>query len=280
VGDERGAAGTPHLQMAFRFHKQIDHMAARHVIGMRVRIEPMRESIAINIKYCSKEKVLCERGIRPEEKGKAGGNAHKRKWDDVKEDLKKGMTQIEMADKYTELVIKHGDGLSKVRNLYQGKIARKPVKVMWYHGETGAGKSFRAEEEAKADGRPLYRQNGSSWWDAYDGEPLVIIDDINPRYDFKDLLKHLDQYNVLIPCKGSHMWLKAEKIWVTSSFPPSTIDLGGQLDRRITTFEMKKANRPDIRNMLGMAGFSDRDLEIVKNIEGGMSPYSAFNGDE
>lgn len=285
IGEEKGEGGTPHLQMAFvTAVRRSRAWVSKHVC--RGWIQPMAKDATIehNVAYCSKEGKWHERGIRPLEKGKAGGAALKRKWDEVKEDLKQGMTQLEMADKYTELVIKHGNGLRDVRNLYQGKLERKPLKVQWFWGETGAGKSFRAEEEAKIDGRPLYRQNGSQWWDAYDGEPLVIIDDISPKYDFKDLLKHLDVYNVLIPCKGAHLWLKAQKIWVTSSFNPTTIDLGGQLARRIEVVEMKKANRPDIRNMFELgavnAGFNQRDLMVLSRLQGGESPYSASHFDD
>lgn len=119
----------------------------------------------------------------------------------------------------------------------------------------GAGKSYRAEQEATADGRRIYRQNGSNWWDGYDGDELVIIDDISETVSFRETLKVLDVYNYLAGVKGGHTYIKAEKIWVTASFPPSQIDPSGQLERRVTRdnefpdrlVHLTKANRPDLR---------------------------------
>jgi len=141
--------------------------------------------------------------------------------------------------------------IGAAKALYGGTVKRAEVKVYWYWGETGAGKSYRAEQEADEDGRRLYRQNGSSWWDGYDGDELVIIDDLDEATKFRDLLKILDIYNVLVPTKGSHTWLKAERIWVTASFHPDKIDHGGQIVRRCAEIvNMKKDQRPDILAML------------------------------
>lgn len=146
---------------------------------------------------------------------------------------------------------RYRSGIGAAKSLYGGITKRAPLKVFWYWGETGAGKSYRAEQEAAVDGRRLYRQNGSNWWDGYDGDELVIIDDLEETARFRDLLKITDVYNFLVGTKGSHQWLKAEKIWITASFPPSQIDKGGQLERRCTEIvNMSKNERPDIIAML------------------------------
>lgn len=137
----------------------------------------------------------------------------------------------------------------------------------------GAGKSYRAESEAARDGRRLYRQNGSQWWCGYDGEPLVIIDDFAETASFRDTLKILDVYNVLVANKGGHTWLKAEIIWVTASFPPSRIDSGGQLERRITRdgeyperlVNMSKCNRPDLKAMFEAQKAKENFAEELMN---------------
>lgn len=148
-------------------------------------------------------------------------------------------------------VYRYRQSITAAKSLYGGSCQRKPLKVYWFWGETGAGKSYRAEQEASDDGRRLYRQNGSAWWDGYDGDELVIIDDLDETAKFRDLLKILDVYNVLVPTKGSHQWLKAEIIWVTASYHPDKIDQGGQLLRRCTeVVNMKRADRPDILQQL------------------------------
>lgn len=70
VGDEVGAEGTPHLQMACRFNSQVDFSVAKSVFGRgKAHVEAMKGTIEQNVVYCSKEKLLMERGIRPTEKG-------------------------------------------------------------------------------------------------------------------------------------------------------------------------------------------------------------------
>lgn len=259
--------GTPHLQGALvTVNRVARNTVNRLFLGNRGRLSLMMGSIEQNVTYCSKEGHVVERGPRPLERGKAGGEKTADKWKKVKSDLKDGHSMKELAEDHMELMIKHGNGLEKVRNLYQAEVARKPVKVQWFWGETGAGKSFRAEEEAKTDGRALYRHNGEEWWDGYDGHPLVIIDDIDAKYNFKRLLKHTDVYNVLCPIKGGHTWLRAEKIWITSSFDPATIDQGGQLARRVEVISMEKANRPDIRSHFRNKGFTDRDVGEFRDL--------------
>lgn len=149
------------------------------------------------------------------------------------------------------VVCRYRPAISAAKSLYGGSVKRNPLSVYWYWGETGAGKSYRAESEAADDGRRLYRQNGSVWWDGYDGDELVIIDDLEETAKFRELLKITDVYNYLLGTKGSHSWLKAEKIWITASFPPSKIDQGGQLERRMTKIvNMNKNERPDIMALL------------------------------
>lgn len=252
VGDEVGDKGTPHLQMACHFVNPVDMTVAQRIFGRnKSHIEAMKGSCSQSFTYCSKEKLLVHRGIMPADKGKAKED----KMATLVKSVQQGKTDREIFESLPAMFLRYRSSLSHVKSLYAGDNARESVEVYWFWGETGAGKSYRAEAEAKDDGRSLYRQNGGFWWCGYDQHHLVIIDDLAENACFKDLLKVLDVYNVLVPNKGGHTWLKARKIWVTASFPPSKIDQGGQLERRVTRdaefplrlVEMKKAERPDIR---------------------------------
>jgi len=94
IGDEHGEEkGTEHLQMACRFNKCVPASLARDVFGRnRAHIEVMKGSIESNVKYCSKEKLLMERGVRPAEKG---GEA-KAKLEAMVEQIKEGTGDREM----------------------------------------------------------------------------------------------------------------------------------------------------------------------------------------
>lgn len=251
VGSEKGESGTPHLQMACRFHNPVSMKKASEVFGRgKSFIEPMKGSAEQSVIYCSKENLWCERGVRPVEKGKEA----KAKLDGIVVAIKRGDSDRDIFESNPAMYLRYRSSIGAAKQLYQGSTPRKPVSVYWYYGETGAGKSYRAEQEAASDGRMVYRQNGDQWWDGYDGHPLVIIDDFSETASFRSTLRILDVYNVLIPIKGSHVWFRAEKIWVTASYHPRKIDHGGQIERRCTTIvEMYHKDRPDIRSMFADA---------------------------
>lgn len=262
VGEEKGESGTHHLQMACRFNNQVDMSTASRVFGQsKSHIEVMKGHPDQSKTYCSKEKLIIERGVMPVREGRQA----KAKLDGMVAMLKKGASDKELFESNPAMWLRYRSSLSAAKQLYAGEVKRNKVSVYWYWGETGAGKSFRSEQEAEKDGRALYRQNGSSWWDGYDGQPLVIIDDFAETANFRDTLRILDVYNTLVPTKGSHAWLKAEKIWITASYHPSKIDNGGQIERRCELIiEMRKKDRPDIMSMLkAMPSAEVNDLSVL-----------------
>lgn len=248
VGDEVGLLGTPHLQMACRFNQQTSMSQARKLFGQnRAHVEIMKGTPEQSAVYCSKQKLFLERGPRPIEKGKEA----KAKLDGMVSMIKEGKSDREIFEANPAMYLRYRSSLGAAKSLYAGLVKRAPLEVYWLWGETGAGKSYRAESEAADDGRRLYRQNGSQWWDGYDGDELVIIDDLEETTPFRNLLKITDVYNHLVGTKGSHQYLRAQRMWITASFPPSKIDQGGQLERRMTKIvNMSKSERPDIMAML------------------------------
>lgn len=271
-----GAGKTPHLQMACAFQKQIDLAQVKKTVGMgRSHVEMMRGSIADSVAYCSKEKLWYEFGDRPVE----AGMGPKKAFDNMVTQIKTNIPDRVIFESNPNMFLRYRTSIGAAKQLYAGDAPRKPVEVYWYWGETGAGKSFRVEAEVKESAMAVYRQNGSSWWDGYDSQPAVIIDDLPETKNLTELLKELDVYNYLLGTKGSHTWMKAEKIWVTSSFPPSKIDKGGQLARRIKVIdEMKKENRPDIRSLFSNLPPRERVLvQYGANLGRGMDKEEAYD---
>lgn len=261
IGDEVGGLGTPHLQMACRFHKPVSLRMASNVFGHnKSHIEVMYGTPEQSAVYCSKEKLFLERGPRPVEKGKEA----KAKLDGMVSMIKEGKSDREIFEANPAMYLRYRSSLGAAKSLYAGLVKRAPLEVYWFWGEAGAGKSFRAESEAAADGRRLYRQNGSQWWDGYDGDELVIIDDLEETTPFRSLLKITDVYNHLVGTKGSHQYLRAQRMWITASFPPSKIDQGGQLERRMTKIvNMNKNERPDIMALLKLQFKNDGPTDIM-----------------
>jgi len=92
----------------------------------------------------------------------------------------------------------------------------KEVFVFW--GATGTGKSKRAWEEATLEAYP--KDPNTKFWDGYNGQENVVIDEFRGLISISHMLRWLDRYPVIVEIKGSSCVLKAKKIWITSNLSP------------------------------------------------------------
>lgn len=157
------------------------------------------------------------------------------------------------------LVMRHYKAVEYFQGMYSGKRKRESVEVRYYSGETGSGKSHRAQQEAEAwcaehDSEAsvdVYRHNGTKWWDGYTNQRVLIMDDfeISREFPLVMLLKVTDKYKYNAERKGSTVWLQAELILITSSKAICTFDEGGQFLRRckVVVEGMKMADRDDVK---------------------------------
>lgn len=91
-------------------------------------------------------------------------------------------------------------------------------KVVVYWGPTGSGKSRRAWDEAGILAYP--KDPRSKFWDGYNGQEHVVIDEFRGGIDISHILRWFDRYPVVVEVKGSAVILKAKKIWLTSNLHP------------------------------------------------------------
>lgn len=88
--------------------------------------------------------------------------------------------------------------------------------VFW--GRTGTGKSRRAWDEAGLDA--YSKDPRSKFWDGYQTQQCVVIDEFRGGIDISHILRWLDRYPVRVEIKGSSRPLVAGKIWITSNVDP------------------------------------------------------------
>ena len=91
------------------------------------------------------------------------------------------------------------------------------LKVIVYIGETGAGKSRTAAEVA-TDGTTYYKPRGE-WWDGYQQQNTVIIDDFYGWIKYDEILKICDRYPYQVPIKGGYEQFTSKRIIITSNEP-------------------------------------------------------------
>lgn len=117
------------------------------------------------------------------------------------------------------------------------KTTNKALEVHWISGGTGTGKT----RFAYATDPELYPSLSFKWWDGYDTQRTILIDDYRKDYcKFHELLRLLDIYPQRKEIKGGSVMLKHTAIMITT---PKTVDETwegrttedlNQLKRRIT----------------------------------------------
>jgi len=236
--------GTPHLQGYVSFHNPKTHaQACRLLPGCHVLV--MHGSIAQNDVYCTKvgTQELVERGEKPISNDNKG-RAEKLRWQRAKELAQQGKLDDIDADIYVRCY----STLKNIAKDHATKPDAKDVRCFWVYGPTGSGKSHAVETAFPG----LYKKcmDDLKWFDSYNGEDVVYLEDID-KYQVKwgGLLKRLaDRWPMQASIKGSMRYIRPGYVIVTSNYrieeiwsDPQTVD---PLLRRFV--EVEKLNQEQV----------------------------------
>jgi len=112
--------------------------------------------------------------------------------------------------------------------------------VHWFHGDPGTGKSQDAEEAFKGVFYSPPPTSVAKFWDCYDADENVIIDELEPGdIPYRSLLRMFDRYAYRLETKGGSRQLRAKTIYVCTEDPPEAFVPAGKdpyaLMRRLTS---------------------------------------------
>lgn len=107
--------------------------------------------------------------------------------------------------------------LTLYRSLISLPRSNKP-KIYICQGPTGTGKSRWAMENFPG----AYWKQRSNWWDGYNGQKTVIIDEFYGWLPFDLCLRLCDHYPLLVETKGGNVNFNSENIIFTTNNLPST----------------------------------------------------------
>lgn len=211
--ENKGGRGyTPHLQ-GFIYFETLKSLAQLKALIPRAHLEVAKGTFAQNYAYCSKEDIFFENGILPMDQDKKG-EASAKKWTDAIEKAKRG-------------AIDEIDASMQVRFYRTWKEYRKDYMVcppdldtgccgIWYHGPSGAGKS----RTARALYPDAYKKMCNKWWDGYQDQEDVIMEDFGLEHHV--LGHHLklwaDRYGFLAEIKTTACAIRPKVIVVTSQY--------------------------------------------------------------
>lgn len=223
--------GTPHLQgyVVFKKNKRLTG-AIKALPGCHVI--PATGTTAQNIVYCSKDKCYVEYGtppMTPAQKGLLG----KAYWTDVIRAAKAGTVEEE----YPSEFMRYNTTCRKLRQVNPPTLPTLNGK--WYYGPSGTGKSKKAREMYPG----LYDKLLNKWWDNYDNEDVVLLDDLGhfaaPKMG-PALKRWADHYPFRAEVKNGSMVIRPQMIIVTSQYTieelfPNDVELQTALNRRFET---------------------------------------------
>lgn len=240
---ERGETGTPHLQGFIHFTNPRALGGLTRLFGRGVHFESMRGTIDQAIEYCSKEDSRdSDAGFAYEEHGiKPVGQGLRTDILRLANMVQEGKRMRDVADEAPDVYVKFHRGLAALSSLYQEKRSEPPA-VYWFWGPTGTGKTRAAYGEAETSGAvPYFKMSTNKWWDGYEGQSHVIIDDYRCDFStFAELLRLLDRYPMKVETKGGTVEFVATHIYITTPKTPvdtwatRSVEDVAQLTRRIT----------------------------------------------
>lgn len=238
--------GTPHLQGFISF-KDCKTLSAVKKYLPRAHLEPKCKKSTFDqaINYSHKDDASpYERGDRPQDPINQGLNERKR-WSDARSAAMGGR----FSDIPDDLYIRYQASFKRMRKEDKpdpDDLPEAPTYGIWIYGPTRTGKSHMARSEYQ----PLYLKDINKWWDGYDGQPNVLIDEFAPEHApfmTHNIKKWVDRWPFSAEMKGSRTVIRPEKIIITSNysieecFPPG-VDRDAIQARFKVIHKLKKEN--------------------------------------
>lgn len=226
---EVGAKGTPHLQGYIRLSTPLSLQAMKKLLP-RANLQVAGGSDLENKTYCSKDgDILIEVGTMSEQ-GKRN---------DIKEIAtlikNKEITLEELMFEYPDMYVKYSRSFEKMFNAVM-EARSTPPEVHWRFGKAGTGKTRYCVEKHVSH----YIKDNTSWWDGYNQQEAIIIDDFDNNIPYRTLLRILDRYVYSGQVKGSYIQVNSPYIYITCEHRPDYYWQGNELQqvlRRLTSVQ-------------------------------------------
>lgn len=214
---EVASTGTPHIQGAIVFKRPQRLNAVKLALGGKAHLEVMRGKWA-DQDYCMKEG---REMVRMEDNTNQGQRTDlKRFYDDISQEL----PELEVATRNLGAYCKYQRAYKRIRALVEKESTKafRNVKVKVIVGKTGAGKTKRVLYGSGEDVCIGPSKYNPEWWDGYEGEKAILIDDFYGQLPISRMLRILDGHRLNLPVKGGFRWAKWTKVYITSNNHPDS----------------------------------------------------------
>lgn len=216
---ERGEGGTPHIQGYIEFKNKKSMAQVKRIISDRAHVERRRGTGKQARDYCMKEETRV--GGPPVEVGIFVGQGRSKDYVVALRELEENGGRISsVMEKHAGVVLRYPKGIrmyashfAKKARLAQPAFIAPRITVLF--GQSGAGKTRHAYEIDR-NLFSLSRTKDTIWWDGYDGQETVLIDEFYGWIKYSEFLRYLDGYQIQGQVKGAFVELYV-KHWIICS---------------------------------------------------------------
>lgn len=281
---ETGEQGTPHIQGYVEFDDRIYRRTLESLLGGRAYIDLAGGNRADNIRYCTKEGEehliinYFRNEVERQRTQRIMQNENLKKTADEKaveilEDIAE-LTEPEFEAKHPSFYLRSYSKYKEIQHVKKQKTQSTyngalNMKNFWIYGPTGTGKSRFARGNLPI--HEIYSKAVNKWWNGFDGQKRVIIDDWPSLEIGNCLVQHLkvwsDRYPFTAEMKGAHISVAPGDfiLVITSNFKieecfkdPADVFA---LKRRFTVLEMNEGDEERYESI-------EHQIEIIQEEAG------------
>jgi len=215
---EKGEQGTEHWQGYVQFSQNM-RLAALKKMSPTAHWEERRGSHTQAKAYCMKEDTRVD---GPWEHGvDQGGDSGQNGLTGVKRMIDDGASMKDIGHEHPSEVIRYGRGIRDLRCLLgmQERTWMTKTVVIW--GPSGNGKTSLVQRCAPGAywlSKP--KPNSGVFFDGYDGQEDVVIDEFYGWIQHDLLCRMLDRTPLLVDTKGGMVSFCPKRVWITSNKDP------------------------------------------------------------
>jgi len=226
-----------HIQGYCELQSVIRGRTAITKLGQGTHIEKRKGTRTQAKEYCSKEET---RQAGPWEFGTFTPSQTKTSYKDkcsaIFKLLEEGKTQREIIELYPEVWMRSHRAIEKfITMLHPPRNHQTTLSVIY--GPTRSGKSFYAYSKYPQ----AYWKSADQWWNNYNGDEIVILDEFYGWIKHSDLLRLADAYPLQVQTKGGMVEFTAKHVILISNEPMDgwynqNIMRHGALKARVSNF--------------------------------------------
>jgi len=287
-------SGELHHHVWIQFNKKVTMKTVKALLGQpQCHVERRKGSVDQAINYCDKEKTKTH-GCQPVmvwgKLPKQGTRTDLHHMRDHYEDG--GKTKQGLLDDSLAHTILRYPAAAKLLKTHFAVQRSEKTDLYIHYGPTGTSKTFLAYEEAKKLGSVYFKPPGK-WWDGYEQQDTVIIDDYSSldSLPLTELFRLAEHYPHQVQVKGGFEQFNSKRIYITSNmhyknwyyYEPNQLSA---LERRITKIRhmTEKYGVPKQSITLGTSGhptsgplFENKNVSSIEKPTLQKCPARSFN---